>query len=316
MPTARAVESALLQCHEVCGSWSLEIFACTLAARALVSVPSMTYTRKLFATYALVTHPLRVHEVKFKAEMAEKLAAGSLPPQMVRDLRYKGIKLLRGTNKEVIEKMNVHPGKGLVVIGLETVFWLSYAVALRNIVSGYPDELAASAKTDMSSQGILWFQDMTVPDPYCILPITASIVLLSSVQVRSYIFSISNFSNRCMSPDHVSVETAEWSTRNAITEADQMGIISHVCVDLLSPVQLACRKYANCCKRLTDLTPVQAIAYYMSISITIGAGQAFLFTLPAVQTLLRIPQTSGHAPVPLSFKRWLLDEGFIRQRRQ
>lgn len=173
----------------MCGSWSLEILVCTLAARALVSVPCLTYTRKLFAKYALVTHPIIQQEMKFKAEMAEKLAAGSMPPQMVHDLRFKGIQLLRGASKEAIQKSNVHPGKGIIVIGMESVFWVSYAVALRNIVSGYPAELAASAQADMSSQGILWFKDLTLPDPYCILPVTAAIILLSSVQVRTNIHS-------------------------------------------------------------------------------------------------------------------------------
>lgn len=185
IPTATAIESGLLQFHDVCGSWSLEIFACTVAARLFVSLPSMTYTRKLFTTYALTTHPIRLQEMKFKKEMDQRVAAASMPPQMARDMRLQGLKLLRASMKDTIEKFNVHPGKGLVIIGFESLFWISYAVAIRNIVAAFPpSDRTTAAQTDMSSQGLLWFQDLTIPDPYCILPVSASLILLSSVQVR------------------------------------------------------------------------------------------------------------------------------------
>lgn len=106
-----------------------------------------------------------------------------------------------------------------------------------------------------------------------------------------------------------------------------MGVVPDVLLDSVLPVPLAiCESF--------DLPPDmphkhmrggrfeppkliwfsrQAVSVYMVTSMLIGAGQAYAFTHPAVQRLLRIPQIPGHKPTPVSFKQWLLDWGLKRR---
>jgi hypothetical protein len=186
LPPPLVMEKGILYAHSVGGHWTLELLACTAASRILLSTITMTYTRKIFTTYAITTHPVNVQERKVRKE-AEQLSAGSLPPALVRDIRLKEVARLRGVSRNLIMEKNIHPGKGFVVMGIESLFWLSYAVGVRNIVAGYPAEWTESARQDMHSQGVGWFTDLTLPDPYCILPLIASCTLIFSVRVsRSY----------------------------------------------------------------------------------------------------------------------------------
>ena len=185
VPSATFLERGLLLAHDAGGCWSLELVACTAAARLLMSSVTMTYIRRLFTRYAMTMHPVNQKEKQLRKEVAQQLAVGSLSPLMARDVKLKEIARLRAQSRELIEQQNIHPGKGFVMVGLEAVFWLSYAVAVRNITAGFPAEWAAVAQQDMGSQGAFWFPDLTLPDPY-VLPLIASSTLLFSVQVSHF----------------------------------------------------------------------------------------------------------------------------------
>lgn len=182
-PTATLVEQGLLLAHQTGGNWTFELMACTAAARLLISTANMTYCRKLFTTYAITMHPFREREQKFKKEMTKKLASGSLPPLMARDIRFSELSRIREHNVQLITQKNIHPAKAFVAIGLEALFWLSYAAGVRNIVAGFPPEWTATAAADMRSQGALWFPDLTAPDPYFVLPVIAASTILFSIRV-------------------------------------------------------------------------------------------------------------------------------------
>ena len=51
----------------------------------------------------------------------------------------------------------------------------------------------------------------------------------------------------------------------------------------------------------------------MVTSLIVGSCQAYAFTHPAVQRLLRIPQFADHTPAAVSFKQWMVRIGLKRR---
>lgn len=145
----------------------------------------MTYIRKVFMRYAIVMLPKHTRERKLKKALDQHKISPEFPPQLIADIRRQELLKIRAENDEYITKLNIHPGKAFVMIGVEAAFWISLMTGLRNICAGYPPDMAADAPKQMSQQGFLWFSDLTVPDPYYILPGFASFMFLFSFQVRT-----------------------------------------------------------------------------------------------------------------------------------
>eukprot|EP00730_Choanoeca_flexa_P012664 TRINITY_DN4502_c0_g1_i1.p1 TRINITY_DN4502_c0_g1~~TRINITY_DN4502_c0_g1_i1.p1 ORF type:complete len:380 (+),score=79.86 TRINITY_DN4502_c0_g1_i1:101-1240(+) len=71
----------------------------------------------------------------------------------------------------------VHPLKGLLPLLFQAPVFISFFMALRGMAS-LPLE-------SMKHGGALWFPDLTVADPYYILPITASLTMLATIEIGS-----------------------------------------------------------------------------------------------------------------------------------
>ena len=105
--------------------------------------------------------------------------------------------------------------------------------------------------------------------------------------------------------------SSEPGSRDATAHAVALRVPTSVRLALLLPRQLA---FGTCARLASETCLVrklllQAISVYMVASLTLGAGQAYLFTRPAVQRLLRIPSVGGRPLAPVSFRRWLVDAG-------
>ena len=240
-PTTAVLQNSLLHVHHACGCWGLELVACTAVARLLLSTATMTYSRRLFTSYALTMHPSNVQERKFKERMSQELTSGNLPPLMARDLRRQQLQRLRVHQRQLIQDGNVHPGKALVVLGVEAMFWLSAAVAVRNLSAGYPAAaLVQEAHQDLSQQGFLWFHDLTQPDPFCVLPVLTAATLLFSVQAsRRQPVPQSDRVHSPLVADDASVAATEQHPRSQAVSLYPLRLLPHGCLAQLLPLQLA-----------------------------------------------------------------------------
>lgn len=195
LPNVQLVENVILSFHNFgTGHWALDIIGGTVLSRLVISGIFMTASRKNFATYAVrcsdnLRQRRKILEESGKQYRLGHAALGGAPPLLARRERRMKLRELKAERRKIIEKYNIHPARGFVYIGIEAVFWFSYSVAIRNITAGFPPDVATLAAMDMTQQGMLWFPNLTVSDPFYILPFISccSFLFSSSVSIECLI---------------------------------------------------------------------------------------------------------------------------------
>ena len=81
----------------------------------------------------------------------------------------------------VYQKHNCNPLKMAVMPLMQVPLFLSFFIAIRR--------MAAVPVESMKTGGALWFTDLTVPDPYYILPVLACGSFVASIEVQLYIYT-------------------------------------------------------------------------------------------------------------------------------
>ena len=63
--------------------------------------------------------------------------------------------------------------------------WITLSITIRNMTGFFPnyEPFCEGSSVSMASEGILWFQDLTVVDPYYILPVLVASVNLLNIEV-------------------------------------------------------------------------------------------------------------------------------------
>ena len=80
------------------------------------------------------------------------------------------------------QKHNCHPFKMFIMPAVQIPVFLSFFIAIRR--------MAAVPVESMKSGGILWFTDLTIPDPYFVLPVLACMSFMAIIEVRPSICSV------------------------------------------------------------------------------------------------------------------------------
>jgi YidC/Oxa1 family membrane protein insertase len=76
---------------------------------------------------------------------------------------------------QFMKEKQVNPLKNMIVPLAQFPFFVSFFVALRH--------MANTPVESMSAGGLFWFSDLTIPDPYMILPIITSLTMLATIEV-------------------------------------------------------------------------------------------------------------------------------------
>lgn len=67
--------------------------------------------------------------------------------------------------------------------------WIALSFALRDMTGVFPNKLPLNpeATASLASEGVLWFQDLTLPDPYFILPVVLALTNFLNIEVYIYV---------------------------------------------------------------------------------------------------------------------------------
>ena len=92
----------------------------------------------------------------------------------------------RKVTKELYSQEGCHPLKMAILPWVQLPLWIVISFALRNMTGSYlsatpppPHVLQA-----FHTEGALWFPDLTLPDPYTILPVLLVVTNLLNIEVR------------------------------------------------------------------------------------------------------------------------------------
>ncbi|CAG2103444.1 unnamed protein product [Medioppia subpectinata] len=175
----------LILFHEWSGmSWSLEIALMTAAIRTLITFPLSISQHNILAKYEALKPEIShfAHQLKKEVDSAQYLLNWTpLKARLMHTYRMKQ------EVKRLIIRDNCHPMKASIVVWFQIPIWIivSHSIRQMSFVNAMSDPKAQLVYSQLSSEGILWFQDLTQTDPYFVLPFLTAIVNLTIVQMHS-----------------------------------------------------------------------------------------------------------------------------------
>lgn len=90
----------------------------------------------------------------------------------------------RKVARELYRQEGCHPYKVAFLPWVQLPLWFVLSFALRNMTGVFPGlSPPEDVLTGLATEGMLWFPDLTAPDPYCILPILLAATNLMNIEV-------------------------------------------------------------------------------------------------------------------------------------
>ncbi|XP_011309765.1 mitochondrial inner membrane protein COX18 [Fopius arisanus] len=181
-PPIEFMQNHLITLHSTLGlPWWATIVLVTCTAKTLLTLPSALYQHYILAKLANLKWEMDeiVHDLKREASYrVQELGYTENESRVLYN------KAFRDKWNELIVKENCHPMKGFVLIMTQLPLWICLSAAIRNLcyMLPYPTPLAQRTLTELSHEGIVWFSNLAVADPYFILPITMGVCNLINIE--------------------------------------------------------------------------------------------------------------------------------------
>lgn len=86
--------------------------------------------------------------------------------------------------KDLYAQKGCSPYRVALLPWVQLPLWITLSFALRNMAGAFPGRSSpAGVEATLSTEGCLWFQDLTLPDPYHVLPIILVASNLCNIEV-------------------------------------------------------------------------------------------------------------------------------------
>ena len=181
LPQVLVTENVVLTVHSMgTGHWALDIIAMTCLGRVVLSGVATTYMRKILASHAITCKDVTQEKRRLRLDLRKRVSSGEMPPLLARELKMQAFAQLNKKHQDLILMHNNHPGKAYMALVIEGICWVTYGLSLRNITAGFPPDIASEAAVEMKSQSFLWITDLSLPDPYYVIPLLSTSIFLFS----------------------------------------------------------------------------------------------------------------------------------------
>ncbi|XP_063579080.1 cytochrome c oxidase assembly protein COX18, mitochondrial isoform X6 [Pongo abelii] len=177
----RVAEEVLLGVHAATGlPWWGSILLSTVALRGAVTLPLAAYQHYILAKVENLQPEIKTIARHLNQEVAVR--ANQLGWSK-RDARLTYLKNMRRLISELYVRDNCHPFKATVLVWIQLPMWIFMSFALRNLSTGAAHSEGFSVEEQLAAGGILWFSDLTAPDPTWILPVSLGVINLLIVEI-------------------------------------------------------------------------------------------------------------------------------------
>ncbi|XP_037517535.1 cytochrome c oxidase assembly protein COX18, mitochondrial [Rhipicephalus sanguineus] len=180
-PVAYA-QDLLEAAHSTSGlSWGSTIVLTSLALRVAVTLPLAVYQHHVLARFANLDREMAGIAQELKRETMQATRMFNLTEKQARHLYRRNLK--RHLQRLVVRD-NCHPMKSAIVVLFQLPMWISLSVALRNMafMLPYQDMGAQATYLELSFGGLLWFTNLTQPDPLHVIPLLVGFTNLMNVE--------------------------------------------------------------------------------------------------------------------------------------
>uniref|UniRef100_A0A8D0GTF8 Cytochrome c oxidase assembly factor COX18 n=1 Tax=Sphenodon punctatus TaxID=8508 RepID=A0A8D0GTF8_SPHPU len=172
-------EGGLLALHGLTGlPWWANIVCASAALRTGLTLPLAVHQAHLFAKLENLKPEMEnlAKVLRYEVSVCGKQMGWS---EKAARLHFK--KNMRRIVSELYVRDNCHPFKATLLMWVQIPVWIFVSVALRNFSVGatcFP-----TIQDQLSTGGILWFTDLTMPDTTWILPISVGLLNLLIVEM-------------------------------------------------------------------------------------------------------------------------------------
>ncbi|XP_015918603.2 cytochrome c oxidase assembly protein COX18, mitochondrial [Parasteatoda tepidariorum] len=252
-------QNLLLEVHEITSlPWWAVIMLTTLGIRSIIVFPLSVHQNQVMARLMNINAGLGAKATQLNEEV-------NIARRMYNWNEEQAKKVFRRQMKKIYQdsviRDNCHPFKATLLVLIQVPVWICFSVSLRNLTmassmfnSGF-DSLYASFKTE----GVLWFPDLTCPDPIFI-PLLLLLVNGSLIEIHAM---------------------------------RQIGKGS-----LFQKVMLNSSRLITIIVALAASINPSSVTFYWLCSSSIGLCQNVLLMAPRVRSILNIPKTGHESATP------------------
>lgn len=184
--------------HEYSGiPWYALIPLATFSLRTIWTLPLSILQRKRLIKQAELRpivsalNPILKYRLGSKVMLAqaEKAKKDSIFPDVTADMKYEQIILLvakevRKRQKKLFKDHNVQLWKNLILPTFQIPLWIVMSITMRNLSGWSSWDSLSNTPLDLSlyTEGLLWFQDLTLADNLHALPLLIGITAISNIE--------------------------------------------------------------------------------------------------------------------------------------
>ena len=91
----------------------------------------------------------------------------------------------RKVARQLFSQEGCSPYKLTILPWVQMPLWIVLSFALRDMTGVFPNKVPLNPEATVSfvSEGLLWFHDLTLPDPYFVLPVILALSNLLNIEV-------------------------------------------------------------------------------------------------------------------------------------
>jgi inner membrane protein COX18 len=149
--------------------WWGVVITVTVVLRSVLTLPLAIHQNRVIAKMELLLPTLKEYQEAVKHNVIVKCRRANLP---VEEANRQLKKAAKEVARDLYSQEGCNPYRVAILPWVQLPLWITLSFALRNMAGVFPGVPSNDAvKTTLVSEGCLWFPDLTVPDPYYILPI-------------------------------------------------------------------------------------------------------------------------------------------------
>jgi inner membrane protein COX18 len=183
-PVVHAAEVLFSSVHSLSHlPWWAVIVVSTFSLRAFATLPLAVHQANLVCRIELLLPTVKELQEAVKHRVITECKREHLP---VEEANRRMMKEVRNKTHSFYYYHGCHPLKMYLLPWIQLPMWLVLSLALRNMSGAFPGHHGdPETMQEFSTEGLLWIQDLTMADPYYILPVVLVVTNLLNIEMNT-----------------------------------------------------------------------------------------------------------------------------------
>ena len=160
--------------------WYATIILCTTFFRTAIVFPFMVYDRKISARLVNLKPEMDQYVKNLNNELTYLLSNSEISQIQARKMFFGRVAKKR---RDIYIRENVHPAKKALILFFQFPFWITMSSSLAFLCSNSQHHSNLNVFNSLTSEGVLWFKNLTQSDSTYILPCLFGFSMFANLEV-------------------------------------------------------------------------------------------------------------------------------------